>query len=390
MSGGNVLGCSVLGAGDVVKGRLCADLVGCGFGLASEASLDLYIGHLTYLPSSCDSFNVEYDDIPGFRKNGEVGVNGFNGDFIKLDRGLGEDDPRVSPKNWFKVPSEGNVDLLDGKKRYVLTQQRFKHSGFEVILKPMDIGEMFNMLDAPRNKGKREKPDLTNDLEIAAYKEAQEKSIRRAKKNIRHKAKSLGVDRLLTLTRREGDDESSWWDEKDWAKAWDKFRRACADNGDNLVYICVLERHKKGNLHLHAAIVGSLDVKVYRDVWNKICGGEEGASGAGLAGNIDISYKSNMKNEERVCKLSGYLSKYISKQIGDSDFNKKRYWGSKHVMEKAVRIVLNSLDFTEAIREASELMMLRAGSVYEDAFIFPSKNALWFAYNSEMDLPVPF
>jgi len=180
---------------------------------------------------------------------------------------------------------------------------------------------------APRPWGdvKREKT-----LEEAAYDRLrnQDRSGRRAKRNLRFAVKQLGLDRMLTLTAR------AILSRDQLLAALDRFRRGIVKaRGAMFPYRCVLEPNARGGFHAHMAIKGWQDVRLIRSIWRKALGGD--LPGKDSPGNVDISRRGALPRPI----LVGYLCKYLGKDVesgGDSLLYRKRVMGSKF---SAVRIV---------------------------------------------------
>jgi hypothetical protein len=139
------------------------------------------------------------------------------------------------------------------------------------------------------------------------------KSIARARSNIRRKALSMCADRMLTLTFREN---LGCIDE-----AWNRFKYFCKlmrfRYRERFQYIAVPEYQKRGAVHFHLAIAGHYEVGTVRRLWRRACGKE--------GGNIDItSPKKFGKKSWNPKRIANYISKYITKSeiVG---FNKRRY-----------------------------------------------------------------
>ena len=278
-------------------------------------------------------------------------------------------------KNWYKL----TTDPYDPMP-YCFKTQLLESGGYEVTSGRVDLPALARMVDAPRSTGKR----VAREQNI----EDIERSINRAKKAMRLKVKSMGCDRLLTLTKREAKG-SVYWTKEEWLRAWDKFRRLCAKAGSSLQYVAVLEPHKKDkdSLHLHAAIVGHVHVNTIRKIWLQCCG-----NGVKGSGNVDISFKPHLTDIQRKSGVAKYLSKYMSKQLGDSQFNKKRYWSSIHKLPDPVRHVFSAPDFFTAIYKFCEISMLDFQAVLKQSFFFNGRGGLgaWFSYDDSLALPVPF
>ena len=214
--------------------------------------------------------------------------------------------------NWFRPSGDWQPD---DEKNIVVKIQRFQAGGYECSASSISLPDLARLMDAPRKTGTREKPEELDQENVI-------RSAQRAKRKVRYLIKSMGCDRLLTVTLRESH-PAYFWTREQWAKAWDRFVRQCARNGEQLQYVAVLEQHEKGNFHLHAALTGLKRVEVLRRLWWAIVGKGEG--------NIDIAFKKHMTPYQRRSGVAKYVSKYITKQVEiASNFNKKRYWSSKH------------------------------------------------------------
>jgi len=307
-----------------------------------EAPLDLFNGHLTDLSLSPS--------------------------FFPVSRGL---PPELEPKGWFCRPGH-NPDKVF---HYVAKMQRFESGGYEVTLTKQDLQRVADCMDAPRRTGKRVQGEQ-NENDVAS-------SVGRSKRRIRYLIKSMGCDRLLTLTRRENDLDA-FWTVQDWAAAWERFNRACKKMGVTLVYVAVLERHKKGNYHLHAAISGHISVNHIRKIWLACCGGGKGS------GNVDVSMKQGLTPHKRRAGLSRYVSKYVAKQLGQTEFNKKRYWSSRHKLPDVVRYVLSADDVQAALFELAGFFSLDFQALSGRSFLFKLDTCAWFSFDEDLSLPTPF
>jgi hypothetical protein len=291
--------------------------------------------------------------------------------YVPVTRGLGND-----PVNWY-MPFDG----FNPSEQYhqVLKIQPFVAGGYEVTVSSQDLGKIAGFMDSSRKTGERVKGEQKHNDVIT--------SVNRSKKKIRHLVKSMGCDRLLTLTRRET--EGNFWNVEQWAAAWDRFNRLCKKAGCALQYVAVLECHKKGNYHLHAAIVGHISVNIIRGIWQAITGGKG-------SGNVDISFKRNCTEHARRAGLAKYVSKYVVKQLGHTEFNKKRYWSSRHKLPPVKRYILKSACFSDYIFEVCGFLGLDEGKVLGAAYQFTvvrdghKSKGLWFSFDDELAEPVPF
>lgn len=188
---------------------------------------------------------------------------------------------------------------------------------------------------------------------------------------------------MQALTTRRENDIDEYWTVDDWKRAWDRFSRSCKKMGVTLAYIAVLEKHKKGNYHMHAAIVGHINVNHIRQIWWAYCGGR------GL-GNVDVKMRPDMTVHKRRAGLAKYVSKYLTKQADQVEFNKKRYWGSRHQLPELRRLILSSDDALAALAEIAGFMNLNISKLFKSAFLFDGGMGAWFSYDDELANDPPF
>jgi hypothetical protein len=324
--------------------------------------------------------------IPGYQEGGEAAPQGgaapldlFNGHLRTID---GFDDnipyndlsfvPLVHNSKpysaWLKYP-----DVKYEQFPFVAKVQPFAAGGYEATIRQVDLDKVGRAMDgggasAQREKGEQKESDVV-------------RSKQRAKTKMRHLIKSMGCDRLLTLNVREGDED--FWSVEVWAANWKKFVRLCAKAGCSISYVCVLERHKKGNYHLHAAIVGYANIKLMRHIWWAICGGHG-------QGNVDVSFKQNQTVHQRRAGVAKYVTKYLTKQDDVVDFNKKRYWQSKHKLPEAIRYVLSSSELHEALLEVAGIFNLDKNAILDSKSVFIFNSGAWFSFDEGLCSPVPF
>lgn len=275
------------------------------------------------------------------------------------------------PENWYR-PSGDWSSSESGN--LVLTIQPFHAGGYEATIRPINLPEMARMIDAPRKQGERERPDELDP-------ENQARSIQRSKKQARIKIKSMGADRLLTLTKRETE-QGGFWTLDDWRQAWERFCKAMKKAGHAFDYVAVPERHKKGNFHLHVALNARCNINLMRQIWWACCGGR------GM-GNVDIAYKKHLTPTQRLAGIARYLTKYLVKQFGQTEFNKKRYWASRHQQPHAVRVVLRATVLNDALQEMASLLQLdlmRVVNTKHVMFTYPrgEPTGLWLNWCPEV------
>ncbi len=276
-------------------------------------------------------------------------------------------------RNWH-CPADGYVAT---EADVVVSIQEFESGGYEATAKHVDMLAFgARMSNKGVKKGKREPHGEMNENDKI-------RSTQRAKKKARQQIKNKGCDRLLTFTKRESD-ASKFWSKDDWLKAWTEFLRLCRLAGIELVYVAVLEPHKKGNFHLHAAVKGYVKINTVRSIWCAVNGGRGTA-------NIDVKFYQNKTPTERLAGVAKYVSKYITKQLDDSRFNRKRYWVSREdgtELTPVKRLILNAQNMADALVELASVLCLELDVLKEKVFNFGG--GFWFNYEPEMAKEVPF
>lgn len=117
-------------------------------------------------------------------------------------------------------------------------------------------------------------------------------------------------ERFLTLTLKENLSRDTLF------KAYDRFRKAIRYRGYLFEYFGVLERQKRGVLHMHILQKGDYVPKdLITTLWRR------STRGAGL-----INYIERINSKEDTV---GYILKYVLKDIGDTPKGKKHYFMSK-------------------------------------------------------------
>jgi hypothetical protein len=262
---------------------------------------------------------------------------------------------------------------------FVVKLQPFKAGGFEVVCRSLDLEKIGSTMEGNRRYGKREAPEEPDRENVV-------KAAQRAKRKVRYLTKNMGATHLVTFTRREVE-ASGFWSPDDWAKAWDKFRRTLERYRPGFCYVAVLERHKKGNFHLHVAWVEApgqkVNLSVVRGCWWACVGGRG-------QGNVDVQYIKVRAGLERADRVAKYISKYTSKHFEDGGrFNKKRYWSSRQEMADVRRYVLNVRSQDEAFKAVQEMWGLNMsdymrigarGIELEGVFSFPDGSGFWITY----------
>lgn len=160
---------------------------------------------------------------------------------------------------------------------------------------------------------------------------------RRARTKVRHLCKILKAAYMITLTTKK-----AIYDRTIFEKLFQEFsRRVRLVQG--FEYVAVLEKHnseftsesKQGSYHLHIAVATRQNYKLLWNIWLRVCGEGQGRV-----------FVSSGNKKASISKIASYISKYISKETGSSEFNKRRYWSSKGIAKPIVSIVLMRPDWT--------------------------------------------
>lgn len=146
-------------------------------------------------------------------------------------------------------------------------------------------------------------------------------SARRARRAVRLRCKSLGLDTLLTLTYRE-----NVQDRARVLRDWKEFVRRLRRVLPSFAYVCVLEKQKRGAIHLHFACKRlprefqreGVRVKSYPlilSIWRSVTGSAGGSFRC-----------SRGKRGRSPLQIAKYISKYIGKALEDHEFNSRQYF----------------------------------------------------------------
>jgi hypothetical protein len=209
--------------------------------------------------------------------------------------------------------------FFEGDSWKVVTIQEFPN-GVEVFLdenkRTWRDGAAFDAENQPE-KSLRGEGDREKNIE---------RSARRAKTQVRRRAKMIGANTLLTLTYRE-----NMVDEVRAQADFKAFRARLHSLGE-FPYVATLEKQQRGAIHIHIACqrfpaylknqhgVRVKSYNVIRSMWRRVVGSDNG--------NVDISPSRGRNSAHRI---AAYIAKYAMKNITDSTFNKKCYWSSRHI-----------------------------------------------------------
>lgn len=147
-----------------------------------------------------------------------------------------------------------------------------------------------------------------------------ERSVQRARRNLRYSLMMMRADRIFTFTKRGGFERGELW------ATWERFVRQVRKVWPQFQAVAVPELHagggeNDGTYHLHVALNRFYSVQVMRFMWHRALGAPGILRGADSPGNVQAS----ARPAASVVKLARYLAKYLSKGEGEQAVGAKRY-----------------------------------------------------------------
>lgn len=263
--------------------------------------------------------------------------------------------------------------IVTDSGNFVARIQPFQAGGYELICSRLDLPGISRRLDIERKTGKRVESDGRNP-------EDKERSLKRSCKVFRHNIKSKGCDRMMTLSVSDTSPLAD--DRKAFLYAFKLLIRSIVKAERRFVeYEAVFERQKNGSLHIHAAVAGYFDVVRANKVWRRLTRSPNGC---------DVRFKKNMSDFNRRSGLAKYLSKYLRKDMEDVGFNKKRHFGSKHVLPEQRQIILKAVSIEQSAIELCEFLGLDLDAFNKFIYSFPDGGGFWFNFDDRCAKPPPF
>ncbi len=118
-------------------------------------------------------------------------------------------------------------------------------------------------------------------------------------------------------------------------KQFEKFRKDIRKHFPNMYYVAVMERHKKGGIHFHLLVGG-----ISEEQLQLVDSGHKDGSGRKVYNCMSWRYGyTDFTRIDDSEKASGYILKYIGKDMGVSEEFKKRYWASRNCNRPKKRFV---------------------------------------------------
>lgn len=231
-----------------------------------------------------------------------------------------------------KMDAYGIQKLPNGRPQWCWTIKDFEDGSFTVTGAFME--------QRPYKASKKPKKPRSTIVSQMSEQDIQ-RTITRTKQKVTERVKMMKANQLITCTTRR-----AIVDADEFKVLVQMFLRKMRRDLKDFRYVAVFERHmseatsskKFGSLHLHMAVAGFVSYNLIRKHWRDSVqsvyadGDYEGA-------NIDASGP-RRKNGKRGSptsyerhKLARYLSKYVTKDIDNENFEvgKRRYWSSKNI-----------------------------------------------------------
>ena len=168
---------------------------------------------------------------------------------------------------------------------------------------------------------------------------------RRAKQKVRECCKTIGADRMVTLTYRE-----NMVDRDTALKHWKAFCRKLGKH-KQFHYVAVIEEQERGALHFHVAVAGRQMYALLRSIWQSVLGlGPDGQQ----MGQVNVRDPHRFGfGQNGAHKLAGYIAKYCSKQMQCRALDQKRYFRSRGiVVPEAESVRLHCTSMLGAVQAA--------------------------------------
>ena len=149
-----------------------------------------------------------------------------------------------------------------------------------------------------------------------------------AKKRVRQACKTIGADRMVTLTYRENMQcrETAL---KHW-KAFCRRLRKCND----FHYVAVMELQVRGAIHFHVAVRGRQCYHLLRSIWYSVLGTSADGKTKGQV-NVRDPHKFGF-GKDGVHKLAAYIAKYCTKTMECRDLDQERFFTSGGIVKPEI------------------------------------------------------
>lgn len=251
----------------------------------------------------------------------------------------------------------GNIsNIEDDSEIYRVKKTSFKNGGYEVDMRAV----------------KRKKTAPEDDKTSAREKEREfNRKIGAARRDVRHRVKAFGCDRLVTLTRSPAE---GTWSIDDWKRAVSRFIATLRRRGCQLQYVAVPQRHKSGQWHVHIAVNASIPVDVARSAWT---------AEAGSRSRVVITRHIRDDRLTRVAKIGSYITKTLDLDWLCFPTKAKRFWSSLGGETKQSCWYIRAASFRDALEKLAQQLNLDVARILdceECRVIYPDDRGIFLNY----------
>ena len=225
-------------------------------------------------------------------------------DFSRAPR----DEDSSTPDTWSGERSRGAwQDTYTARKRVY-------EDGQCVVTVTLDKSFVGPAISRPRAKRGESEKRLQNEDDAG----------RRAKQKVRDCCKTIGADRMVTLTYRD-----NMMDREKALKDWKAFVRRLG-KVSKFHYVAVIEEQERGALHFHVAVRGKQNYVLLRSIWQRVVG--LGPSGEQM-GQVNVRDPHRLGfGVKGAHRLAAYIAKYCGKSMESRALDQKRYFRSKGIV----------------------------------------------------------
>ena len=260
----------------------------------------------------------------------------------------------------------GNIsNTEDDSEIYRVKKTSFKNGGYEVDMRVV-------------RKKKRDPED-----EKASLRERERDFARKvgaARRDVRHRVKAFGCDRLMTLTRSPAEGQ---WDIDNWKQAVARFIATLRRKGLRFQYVAVPQRHKSGHWHVHIAVNATIGIDTARATWS---------AEAGSKSYVDITRHMRDDRLTRVAKIGSYITKSLDLDWRHLPAKAKRFWSSLGSETKKTSWYIKAASFKDALEKLAHQLRLDVQKIIacqECRIIYPNGDGIFLNYLPVLERMTP-
>lgn len=268
----------------------------------------------------------------------------------------------VSPVQSDLYLLSGNISNAEGVfEIYRVKKTTFPRGGYEVDMRVIN----------------KKKNDSEQEVSNAREKERDfNRKVGAARRDVRHRVKVFGCDRLITLTRSPAD---GTWTINDWKTAVSRFVATLRRRGFQFQYVAVPQRHKSGQWHVHVAVNATIAIDAARTAWT---------AEAGSRSHIVITRHVRDDRLTRVSKIGSYITKTLDIDWLLFPAKAKRFWSSLGGETKQSSWYIKAVSFNDALGKLAQQLRLDVRKILaceECRVIYPDGRGLFLNYLPVLD-----